>query len=457
MKRVLMIAYFFPPVGGIGVAGAQRVLKFAKYIRHYNWQPVVLTAKEEAYESYLELDQALLEKVPVGVQVVRTSVFRGMARVLELKAAVLGRRLQGSSSGKEDSIQNNPSGGQATTSKGWYQKLKDGITDLFEIPDEEMGWLIPGILGGVRAYRQIGFDAIFSTGRPWTGLVIGLVLKWITGKPLVVDFRDPWMTNPFRIAYSPVKDRLERWLERLVVEYADIVIANTTELQEEFVARFSKQPAEKFVAMLNGFDPEEFERLTGRTPDQNVCTITHTGFLYGKRDPINFLDGLRRFLESGKGDRRRCRVNLIGSVELSYDLTACLIEKGLQDVVHVQHHVPYEESLRCLEEADVLLLLQPGTKTQVPSKLFDYVGMRKPILGISPLDGATAGLMSKHHLGLVCDPDDPQAIADALSRLYEAWTNRQLSSLGDPKAQDTFDVRIVSEALAVRLSALAVR
>ena len=41
MKKVLIISYYWPPSGGSGV---QRWLKHVKYLREYNWEPIVFTA-----------------------------------------------------------------------------------------------------------------------------------------------------------------------------------------------------------------------------------------------------------------------------------------------------------------------------------------------------------------------------------------------------------------------------
>ena len=39
MFKVLVIAYYFPPMG---LSGVQRTLKFVKYLKNYNWEPTVL-------------------------------------------------------------------------------------------------------------------------------------------------------------------------------------------------------------------------------------------------------------------------------------------------------------------------------------------------------------------------------------------------------------------------------
>ena len=48
MKRVLMIAFHFPPLAGS--SGIQRTLRFARHLPQFGWEPLVLTAHPRAYE-----------------------------------------------------------------------------------------------------------------------------------------------------------------------------------------------------------------------------------------------------------------------------------------------------------------------------------------------------------------------------------------------------------------------
>ena len=456
MKRLLMVAYFFPPVGGIGSAGAQRVLKFAKYLKHSQWEPVIVTVKESSYEPFLTMDSSLLDKIPAGTTIVRTGVFRGLTLLLRMKNRVL--RIIGARGQDVSFCQHvgQPLRESTLAKKSSYQRMKDAITDLLEIPDEEMGWFFPGVLAGLGSFSRYRFDAIYSTGRPWTAHLIGLSLKLLTGRPLIVDFRDPWMTNPFRPEYSSLRDRLETTLERVTIEKADVVISNTAELQEEFVKRFPAQSPSKFHTLLNGFDVDDFEQrdnINGIHSGSHL-TITHAGFLYGKRDPKTFLEALRRVIDTGQVNPDRLRVWFVGSIELSYDVSEYLSVWGLNKVVFLRPHVPYRDSLEFLRQSDVLLLLQPGTKTQIPSKLFEYIGGRKPILGISPLDGATARLMQREGLGVIADPENVDAIASAIRSVYDLWSHGDLSSMMNGTVHDRFDVRHITAQLAELLSRL---
>src|ERR1035437_8019214 len=46
MHKVLFIAYYYPPLGGIG---SQRSQKFAYYLPDHGWQPLVLTPEHGSY------------------------------------------------------------------------------------------------------------------------------------------------------------------------------------------------------------------------------------------------------------------------------------------------------------------------------------------------------------------------------------------------------------------------
>jgi len=447
-----MVAYFFPPVGGLGVAGSQRTLKFAKYLDH-RWKPVVLTVRESCYESYLLLDPTLLQRVPANVKIIRTGVVRWLTKLLNMKNALRRRSLNGNqailtTAGREPSI-------DGSRKSGRYQNLKDSVTSLFDIPDGEIGWFLPAVMAGIRAVKQEGIDAIYATGKPWTAHLIGTALRICTGKPLVVDFRDPWLTNPFRDGSSPFRNRLEAYLERKVVEKANLVVTNTVALRDEFFQRFPQCSRDKFIALPNGFDPDDFAGvIPSGTNRKERLVITHTGFLYGRRDPRCFLEALELLLANERVDRNKIEVVFVGSVELSYNLPDYFKAHGLDQIVTLVPHVPYQKSLEYLSAADMLLLLQPGTETQVPSKLFEYIALGKPILAISPREGATSKLVTEECLGMTAEAESVDAIASVMERLYRDWAHGAMPLGSNGRGREKFNVKTVAGILAQKLNQL---
>src|SRR3954468_21374178 len=43
MRRVLIVAYYFPPIGGIG---SIRLARFAEYLPQFGWEPLVLAPRD---------------------------------------------------------------------------------------------------------------------------------------------------------------------------------------------------------------------------------------------------------------------------------------------------------------------------------------------------------------------------------------------------------------------------
>jgi glycosyltransferase involved in cell wall biosynthesis len=452
-KGVLLVAYFFPPVGGLGAAGSQRTLKFAKYLLDEGWKPVVLTVREACYETYFQLDSTLLTRIPSAVTVIRTSVIRWLSRMLEFTGRLRGVNVDSTS--PSVGAPASPNGSQSLKSRGRFQSLKDGITDLFAIPDGEIGWLLPAVVAGRRAIRNQAVDVIYASGKPWTAHLVGLVLKKMTGKPLVTDFRDPWMTNPFREQGSAFRNRTEAFLEKQVIDGSDIVITNTVALKEEFLRRFPRQSPDKFVALLNGYDPDDFPCIPAKEVNRGSSfVLAHTGFLYGRRDPRNFLEALALLLKGGKVDPEKIKVVFVGSVELPYDLSGVLTSCGLERVVALIPHLPFQESLQYLMKASALLLLQPGTETQVPSKLFEYIALGKPILAISPLQGATSALVADEGIGCPVDPDDIENIASAMERFYLDWERGTMAFSGNGHAREKFNVKHTTAMLSQAMDRL---
>src|SRR3982750_804414 len=62
-KRILLISYLFPPIGGVGV---QRALNFAKHLPDQGFDVHVLTAKNA---SAATRDEALVRQIPTEVKV----------------------------------------------------------------------------------------------------------------------------------------------------------------------------------------------------------------------------------------------------------------------------------------------------------------------------------------------------------------------------------------------------
>ncbi len=400
--KVLFVAYFYPPTESTGVPGSMRTVKFIRNLE--NGECHVLTAPAGVTP---EADALAHISLPVnGERIHRVAswdIFRLLLFIRRGVRRLSGKEKQSDKPAKDDGSSKSVfKSNSDSTAISRSQKFKDFIYNLCYFPDQAGPWIIPAFLEGRKIVRQNNLDVIFATGSPWSGLITGYLISKTTGKPLVVDFRDPWVNNPFHQSKGKLLDRLGANLEKKVVNHAAAVSLNTEPLMEEFLQRYPELNRDKFFVMPNGIDMRDFEQIkqeAPQKPDQNTLSLCHAGFLYGVRDPAPLLDTLRKVNKTLDGTDQRIVFTQIGDVSLSYDIRQTysdLIEKGL---FVLEPAKPYQACLQLLAASDIVVNIQSGTKTQIPSKLYDYLAIKRPILHLTPETGALGKLVKKYQLG----------------------------------------------------------
>lgn len=456
-KKVLFIAYFYPPTESTGVPGSMRTVKFIRNLD--NGERHVLTAPTEVTQ---EADALAHISLPVnGEKIHRVASWDIFRLLLFIRSGL--RRLLGRSRASSNPDNTKPPAKSAfkssadSTEISRGQRLKDFIYNLCYFPDQAGPWIIPAVLKGRKLVRQNELNVIFATGSPWSGLITGYLISISTGKPLVVDFRDPWVNNPFHQSKGQLLDRWSANLEKKVVNHAAAVSLNTEPLMEEFLQRYPKLDRDKFFVMPNGIDRQDFELIKQEAPlkaDKNTLSLCHAGFLYGVRDPARLLDALRAINQTLTGTGRRIIFTQIGDVSLSYDIRQTysdLIDKGL---LILEPAKPYQDCLQSLAVADIVVNIQSGTKTQIPSKLYDYLAIKRPILHLTPKTGALGRLVEKYKLGTCIEFESTDELEHYLSsKIADLAAGKSIAE--EYPNRNLFMIEEISQTLANTLSRLA--
>jgi glycosyltransferase involved in cell wall biosynthesis len=429
MKRVLMIAYIYPPQGGPGV---QRTVKFVRYLPRYGWEPLVLTVREP-YDN-TNIDSSMLAEVAHVRAVAKTrhltcrSFTRFWAACGWLLAPLLllaGRRPA-----------DLPDAMLWRTAKCLY-------------PDLEATWLPTAILEGLAMVRRYRPQVLYATSPPSTDLLVGLGLSWLTRLPLVVDFRDPWATNFAPFGDGMWRRRLDAHLERLVVNRAACVISVTPRMTETLVNDYRQVPRERFVTISNGYDPEDSPPAPAVRPDAGRFCIAHLGSCFGTRSPAVFLQALQRVFASTPQMRQDLRVRFVGQVESGKELLAA---PEFADIVESTGPVDHRAAATYLVTSDILLLIQhPGALVGTTGKVFEYLAAPGHILACGPPDGEAAAFLRQAGGATIVDGSDPAAVAEAIRRLYAAWKQGTLDGRRDPAIVRQFDRRELTRQLATVL------
>jgi glycosyltransferase involved in cell wall biosynthesis len=403
MKKVLAVAYHYPPVGGGGVF---RTLKFTKYLSQFGFRPYVLTVKNSMYTPK---DPSLVRDIPPDVEIIATFSFEH-------------RLLRAS-------------------------RLLNISPEWFFIPDTNVGWLPFAIRAGRKIIPQENIDVIYVTAPIWTSLLIGYLLKKKTKKPLVVDFRDPWTINPYHKSPTKLHAKIDNCLERRVMTIADYVITVSQPYKRRLIEKypFLKNKTE---VIMNGFDPDDFKYLK-RQSFQGKLKIVHTGSLYSLRSPKNFLFALHELFQEKPALRKEIEVQFIGN----YGKEAPMIVNnlGLNDSVKCIRYMSHKKCLELLVNSHILLLIiaSEGTKTSgiVTGKLFEYLFSGRPILAIASKENIAASIVQSANAGLVVSSNE-EAIKNAILELYEKWAKGKLVATTEMAEINKYNRKVLTHKLA---------
>ncbi len=382
VKRVLMVAFHFPPQSGS--SGVQRTLKFAQYLPAHGWQPSVLTAASRAHA---QTGDGQLGDIAPGLEVKRAFAL-DTARHLAFKGRYV----------------------------GWMA-----------LPDRWISWALGAVPAGLGMIRRLRPDVLWSTYPIATAHLIALALHRVSGVPWVADMRDPMLDDEYP------RGRLARkaaaWIEARTVSSCSRLVCTTPGALRTYRARYPQLPATRFVLIENGYDEENFRDAEtvarfARAPDAPLVLL-HSGIIYpSERDPRPLFAALAALLQDGRVAGVALRVVLRAPVHDDY-LRALIAEHGLAAVVEVAPPLPYREALAEMLAADGLLLLQAANcNHQIPAKLYEYLRARRPILALTDSEGDTAQALRLVGIESIGPLDDKDGIVAAMATFLQALAAR---------------------------------
>ena len=398
-RRLLILAYFYPPLAGGGV---HRVLGFTRYLPRHGWACTVVCAGEE---DYWVRDTTLLDRVPPGTEVLRAPGGSALAALLRL-----GR-----------------GGGTAPRSRRAFAGLRR-LSDWWLLPDSYVGWAGRAAAVAARRIARGGVDAVLSSSPPDSAHLAARRLHRRFRLPWVADFRDPWIGLSFRTPPTAWHRARQAAMERAVLGGADLVLTASRTHADDLRRRAGGLTAPDAVAipgrlehLPNGFEPEP---EAGRGPDPGAdesFTLVFAGTLSQMPDADVFLEALHDLFARRPEARRRIRARLAGPYEKSHSDRAEAL--GLTGIVHFPGALPHAETRALERGADLLLLWKPrgaGYRTMVPGKLYEYLDAERPVLAMLREDDEAAALVRSAG-GEVVPPGDRAPLSAAIERRYLQW------------------------------------
>lgn len=409
LPRVLMVAYHFPPLAGS--SGIQRTLRFVQHLPRFGWQPLVLTADPRAYE---RTSDDLMREVPAD-----TVVERAFALDTARHLSVAGRYVA-----------------------------------AMARPDRWVSWRPFAVRAGVALVRRHQPRLLWSTYPIATAHLIGADLQRRTGLPWVADFRDP-MAQP-GYPEDPLTRAQYLAIEQQAMARASLCVFATPGAAREYHRRYP-QAAERIVVIENGYDEDSFagcEDMAAAGPLNPGCTtLLHSGIVYpSERDPTQLFEAVAQLARQSPDVARTLRLRFRASAH--DDMLRALAERfGIQASIEILPPLPYRDALAEMMRADGLLVLQASNcNDQVPAKVYEYLRTRRPVMGLTDLQGDTANALRSSGVEALAPLDDAGAIAALLTAFLRAEAP---STRATPQAVESASRLGRTSALARQFNALA--
>jgi glycosyltransferase involved in cell wall biosynthesis len=438
-RRLLWLAYFFPPLGG---GGCQRTLKLVRYLDPLGWRSTVVTARDA---DYWILDPTLAVEIPASAEVIRV---RGMS------AHRLLRLLGGA--GVEER--------QASRRPGLFRALRR-VQSWVAVPDGYVPWARAAARAAARRIEAGGVDALWTTSSPESAHVAGLALKTRFKLPWVADFRDPWVG---RVTYAPPSrwhDRRHRALEAEVVRRADRVTVISEAMAALYRGRYPDVPPERIVVLPNGVDADDWLRADAAHPssvdedaalDRGRFVLLHAGQLAHRPTARTLLEGARRAIAADPSLAHSLRIRFLGGNEELEPGDSLLAALG--EVVAIAPSRPHLEALAAMRRADALALLGHGGAADsllYTGKIYEYATSGRPILAVVD-EGPAADLLRAAGQNAVIPSNDANQVAALLRGWVAAWRRGERPSPSPPSAlRVTWERHYVAARAAEMLSKIS--
>jgi glycosyltransferase involved in cell wall biosynthesis len=442
-RRVLVIAYVFPPAGG---AGVQRVTKFVKYLPEFGWDCSVLTV---ANPSVPVLDPSLCDEIP-------SETLIRLARTLEPGYALKSAFSAGSGTTNANARAARPAGRTASW-KRWIKSAVRAAGNAVLQPDAQILWRPDAVRQGLRLLKEVPHDAIFVTAPPFSSLLTAAELSRRSGLPLVLDYRDEWgISNSYQ--ENRQKSRFSHWLQqrmqRSVLKQADAVVA-TTRRSAQSLRELTREAGgtARIRHLYNGFDAADLAGLPVTEPEvepgEPVLRLTYVGTLWNLTSIEPVVAAMERVAQTAPHLASRLELVIAGRRTAEQDLILDRLN-GLPCRLRREGYVAHQTALQLMGTADELLLLLsdlPGAERVMPAKTFEYLALNRPLLAVTP-PGEVSELLADCPQASVFSPADVDGLTQHLRRRLEELKPQR----GHAESSDFDAVRFERRTLTQQLA-----
>ena len=384
-RRALIVTYYFPPLGGGGV---QRMAKLVKYGTQQGWHFTVVTADERS--SIIPNDASLLDEIPPSAKIIRVPL-----RLL-------------------------PAGGKENLHFTRHSNyLKRWLSAFFFLPDSRRKWVKKAWPVLQNELKKERYDLVLISLPPYSLSFLAQTIQSRFGVPVLLDLRDPWTLNPYKIHPTPLHRFIDWKLEKAAIGSVRFGVSAYERVLKHYEAVLPAFGRGAWQVIPNGFDDDDFVGLKAPSSGHDSFVVAFSGTIYSHvNHPAPLFGAMALLKRQAPGLGQKLRFAFVGKAHINVQRVAR--KYGVQKQIIEYGYRPHRESLQILQQAQALMFVlddrEPRSAFTVGGKVYEYLRLKKPILALVPPSGEAADLIRRTDSGKVVAPTRIEEIAATLQK-----------------------------------------
>lgn len=349
MKKVLILAYEFPPYISVG---GMRPYSWHKYFLEFGIYPVVVTRQwSNKYGNYLdyvapgESSDIITEELDSGT-IIRTPYSPNLANRILIKYG-----------------------------KHRFKYIRRFISAFYEIFQY---FFIIGtkkeIYKGAKKYlSNNNVDYIIATGEPFVLFKYASNLSKKTNTPWIADYRDEWSQSTIRTANKFLR-KIHRYNEKRFIKNVSLITTVSDFIKYKINSLIKDKPIE---IIYNGYDPENIEKVKNITQQSDKLGIAYAGTIYNWNPIKDFLKTFNDFIIT----KQNPKIELcFYGINIEDEIRKYINHEfpNLKEFVHIYPKLPNDRLLESIVSKNILLLFNYYYSTG--TKIYEYIALERCVM-----------------------------------------------------------------------------
>ncbi len=410
-RRVLLICYYFPP---LGMGGIGRPLNLFQELPKVGWDCDMLTVKPVAYRGY---EWELADQLDSS-RINRSGSYDPQ-RILYL----LGVR---------------------NVKAGAIAKAQVASSRFF--PDSKVGWVGPAVRLGKKLCKAHNYDVVMSTSPPVSCHLVARQLSIQFDIPWVADFRDYWSVTPVEQTYSR-PSQIDRGNEML-----DDIRRNAVRVTA--VNQSIADYVGNGLVIRNAYN-EQFAQAWQPPTDNSIFRLGMLGHGVDRESWLWLVDLLSQVTSALPNVAKRIEIVQVGQADAEL-MHADMQKRNLYCELRSLGHLSRVETIEALNTTHAVYLgmSQPEGLQFVPGRVYDLLASGRPIMSNADPKSEIASIISGTGNGWCFASDETSSAQARVAQLVESTITGKAVIYSRPEYARPYGSRMQAEKFADLFSEL---